>query len=177
MIKKLSSKIVYKNKWMIVREDDIEFANGVKSIYGVIEKPHFSLVAPFDGSGFYMIRQYRYPIENSYWEFPQGTNEENPNMDPKELALDELEEETGLIAKEIKHIGFLYGAYGYSSQGYNVFLANDFSKGKQKLEDGEQGLEVGHFSVAEFEKMVKKGEIQDAHTVSAYGLLRIEGVL
>lgn len=177
MIKKLSSKIVYKNRWMTVREDEVEFKNGVKSIYGVVEKPDFSLIVPFNENKFYMVRQYRYPVQNSFWEFPQGSNEEKPDIDPRELALDELEEEVGLVAKKIKHIGFLYGTYGYSSQGFNVFLASDFSEGKQQLEDGEQGLEVGHFSVKDFERMIKNREIRDAHTVSAYGLLKVQRIL
>ena len=177
MIKKLSSKVVYKNKWMKVREDGVEFENGVKGVYGVVEKPDFSLIVPFDEGKLYMVRQYRYPVQNSYWEFPQGGNEENPNIDPKRLALDELEEETGLIANKIKHLGFLHVAYGYSSQGCNIFLANDFSKGQQKLEDGEQGLEIERFSVEEFEEMIKSGEIRGASTVSAYGLLKVQQLL
>jgi 8-oxo-dGTP pyrophosphatase MutT (NUDIX family) len=177
MIKKLSSKIVYKNRWMTVKEDEVEFENGVKSIYGVVDKPDFSLVVPFEEGKFYMVKQYRYPVQNSYWEFPQGSNEENPDIDPKRLALDELEEETGLIAKKIKHLGFLHGAYGYSPQGCNIFLASDFSKGQQKLEDGEQGLEVKRFSIAEFEKMIKSGEIRGSNTVSAYGLLKVKQIL
>ena len=91
--------------------------------------------------------------------------------------MDELEEETGLIAKKIKHIGFLHGAYGYSSQGCNIFLASDFSEGQQQLEDGEQGLKVGRFSVEEFEEMINNGEIRGSNTVGAFGLLKVQRIL
>jgi hypothetical protein len=37
--KQLSSKIVYKNKWMEVREDDIIHPNGKKGIYGYTVSP------------------------------------------------------------------------------------------------------------------------------------------
>lgn len=48
MIKQLSTKTVYENKWMKVREDNVEFSNGSRGIYGVVEKPDFAMVIPFD---------------------------------------------------------------------------------------------------------------------------------
>jgi 8-oxo-dGTP pyrophosphatase MutT (NUDIX family) len=177
MIKKLTSRIVYENKWIKVREDNTELADGSKGVYGVVEKLDFALIIPFTGKHFYLVHQYRYPVEESFWEFPQGSHEQNPNIDPKELALRELQEETGLIAKKIKPIGYLYAAYGMSNQGFHIFLAEEFTEGKQQLETTEQGLKVEKFSVSDFEKMIQNGEIKDAPTVSAYGLLKIQGVL
>ncbi len=177
MIKQLSSRIVYENKWMKVREDEVEFQNGTKGIYGVIDKPDFALVVPFTGDGFYLVRPYRYTVQDSFWEFPQGSYEENPNIDPQELALNELEEETGLVAKRIEKIGHQYVAYGMSSQGFHIFLAQNFIQKKQNLEAAEEGMEMRQFSILEFEKMVQDGEICDTPTVAAYGLLRIQGIL
>lgn len=37
-IKTLSSKVVYQNPWMTVREDDIQRESGAKGIYGVVDK-------------------------------------------------------------------------------------------------------------------------------------------
>ena len=119
------------------------------------------------------MHQYRYPVQDSFWEFPQGAYEENPEIEPVELALQELQEETGLIARKMTHLGYLYEAYGFSSQGFHVFLAEDFTQGKQQLEKGEQGLQVQKFSVKDFEKMIQNGEIKDAPTVSAYALLKL----
>ncbi|HSX25330.1 MAG TPA: NUDIX hydrolase, partial [Candidatus Andersenbacteria bacterium] len=139
MIKQLSSRIVYENKWMKVREDEVEFQNGSKGIYGVVDKPDFALIVPFTGNGFYLVRPYRYTIHNSFWEFPQGAYEENPDIDPKKLAAQELEEETGLVAKKLEEIGYQYEAYGMCSQGFHIFLAQDFEQKEQKLEAAEEG--------------------------------------
>lgn len=174
MIKKLSSRLVYENKWMKVREDDVVFPDGTKGIYGVVEKPHFALIIPEEKEHFYLVRQYRYPVEAAYWEFPQGSYEEQLGVDPRELAAKELQEETGLMAKEIIKLGFLYEAYGFSNQGFYIFLARDFTSGDQELEHSEQGMEVGRFSCQEFEAMVQRGEITDAPTIAAYGLLRMQ---
>jgi 8-oxo-dGTP pyrophosphatase MutT (NUDIX family) len=121
MIKRLSSKIVYENPWMKVREDQVEFPNGHNGIYGVVEKDDFVIIIPFDGVSFYLVNQYRYPIEQETWEFPQGKHEGDPNIDIKKLAGEELQEETGLTANTIQKIGFLHEAPGYSKQGLRVF--------------------------------------------------------
>lgn len=177
MIKQLSSRIVYENKWMKVREDEVEFPNGNKGIYGVIDKPDFALIIPLANQTFYLVRPYRYPVEHAYWEFPQGSYEEDPNINPKELARNELREETGLVAKYIEKIGYQYEAYGFSSQGFHIFLARDFEQKERSLEATEEGMEVRQFSISEFEKLVKDGEVRDAPTVSAYGLLKMEKVI
>lgn len=168
---------MYENKWMKVREDDVEFPNGTKGIYGVVDKPDFVLIVPFVDHSFYLVRPYRYPVEAAFWEFPQGSYEEDPNIDPKELALNELEEETGLVAKQIEKIGHQHEAYGFSSQGFHIFLAQDFEQKERNLEATEEGMEVAKFSIGEFEKMILEGEIKDAPTISAYGLLKIKEIL
>lgn len=177
MIKQLSSKKVYENKWMKVREDEVEFQNGVKGVYGVVEKPDFALIVPFEKGSFYLVRLYRYPVKGVFWEFPQGAHEEDPDIDPAELAAKELEEETGLAANKIESIGYLCEAYGYSNQGFHIFLAQGLKRGKQKLELGEQDIVVERFTVKQFERMVGEGDIRDVSTVSAYGLLKMQKVV
>lgn len=162
---------------MKVREDEVEFPNGTKGIYGVIDKPDFALIVPLVDHSFYLVRSYRYPVEGSFWEFPQGSYEDDPNIDPKELALNESKEETGLLAKQIEKIGYQYEAYGFSSQGFHIFLARDFEQKERNLEATEEGMEVKRFSIAEFEQLVRDGEVRDAPTISAYGLLKMEKVL
>ncbi|MBI3256067.1 MAG: NUDIX hydrolase [Candidatus Andersenbacteria bacterium] len=177
MIKKIASRIVYENKWMKVREDNTELEDGSKGIYGVVEKPDFALIIPLIDNHVFLVHQYRYPAEASFWEFPQGSHQENPDIDPTKLALEELKEETGLVAKKIKKIGHLYTAYGMTNQGFHIFLAQELEQGKQQLETTEQGLKVEKFSMSDFEKMIQKGEIKDGPTVSAYGLLKIQGIV
>src|SRR5437588_3843897 len=70
-IRTTASKIVYGNRWMRVREDQIERANGTPGIYGVSEKLDYSLIIPRDDQGVFLVEQYRYPVQARYWEFPQ----------------------------------------------------------------------------------------------------------
>lgn len=172
-IKRVASRVVYENKWMVVREDAIERRDGAAGIFGVVDKPDFALIIPFDGEGFYVVEQYRYPVEGSYIEFPQGSWEGSPDADPTELARGELAEETGLRAGSITHLGHLYEAYGYSTQGFHVFLATDLAPGKQELSTEEAGLQVTYLSVEDFRGAVVSGRIKDAPTLAALTLLQL----
>ncbi|MDP9417708.1 MAG: ADP-ribose pyrophosphatase, partial [Actinomycetota bacterium] len=56
-MERLSTRIVYRNAWMTVREDAVRRADGAEGIYGVVEKPDFALVLPRDAGGFWMVEQ------------------------------------------------------------------------------------------------------------------------
>lgn len=57
------------------------------------------------------------------------------------------------------------------------FLAEDFEKGEQDLEDSEQDMESAFFTISEFEEMITYGEITDAPSISAYGLLKAQRII
>ncbi|MEO6799555.1 MAG: hypothetical protein ABI178_06435 [Rhodanobacter sp.] len=57
---------------MTVTEDKIRRPDGSDGIFGVVHKPDFLLIIPFDGNCFHMVQQYRYPVAWRFWEFPQG---------------------------------------------------------------------------------------------------------
>lgn len=177
MIKHISSKVVYQNNWMKVREDQVTFENGSPGIYGVVEKPDFVLIIPYQDNKLHLVRQFRYPVQGSYWEFPQGSYESDPNIDVPDLVRRELKEETGLTAATFQQLGHLFEAYGFSNQGFYIFLATDLTQGETALEISEVGMEQLDVTFAEFETMVQKGEIKDAPTIAAYSLLNISGAL
>ena len=172
----LSSKTVYRNPWLSLREDTIRRADGGEGLYGVIEKPDFAVIAALQKEQLYLVEQYRYPVEARYWEFPQGSWEYRA-IDPISLAKAELLEETGLSAGSMSHAGHLYLAYGYSAQSYDIFLASDLEQKEKRLDPEEQGLITRPFAVSVVESMILDGTIKDATTVAAFGLLRMKGLL
>src|ERR1700712_17154 len=96
-IETTASRIVYRNRWMSVREDSILRANGQAGIYGVVEKTDFATIAALQDGQLWLVEQYRYPVGQRFWEFPQGSWE-GQDVDPLILARAELREETGMVA-------------------------------------------------------------------------------
>jgi ADP-ribose pyrophosphatase len=176
-IKQLTSKLVYQNKWMKVLEDTIKRPSGRHGVYGVVEKPDFAVIAAIEEGHIHLVQQYRYPVKARYWEMPQGTWEREGEIDPLELAMGELQEETGLKAGNMLHVAHQYLAYGFCNQGYHVYLATDLIKAKNKLDPEEEDLITKKFTLDEFENMILRGDIKDATTVNAYGLLKLKGLL
>jgi ADP-ribose pyrophosphatase len=176
-MKTLSSRHVYRNQWMALREDTIRRADGSEGIYGVVTKPPFSLIIPRQDGHFYLVEQYRYPVQGRFWEFPQGTWEEHPDATPEMIAAGELKEETGLIAGRMTHLGDLWMAYGFMNQPMHVFLAEELTQGEASLGPEEGDLVCRRFPVAAFATLVADGRIMDVATLSAYALLKIKGVL
>ena len=65
-IRQLSSRVVYRNTWMTVREDEIERDNGARGIYGVVEKYDSAIILAIDGDQVYLVEQYRYPLGSDF---------------------------------------------------------------------------------------------------------------
>ncbi|QUH04678.1 NUDIX hydrolase [Saccharopolyspora erythraea] len=166
-----NSREVYANAWMTVREDSVRRGDGSAGIYGVIDKPDYSLVIAVDGDRVHLVEQFRYPLGMRRWEFPQGTAPDRAELDPTELAARELREETGLRAAQLLELGVLDVAAGMSSQRGRVFLATGISEGEHEREPEEQDMHSAWFPRAEFERMITSGEVTDAQSIAAYSLL------
>lgn len=169
----LSSRQVYANRWMTVREDAVRRADGTDGLYGVIDKPTYALVIPCDGDRLHLVEQFRYPVGRRRWEFPAGTAPDRAEVDTAELAARELQEETGLVAGRMELLGHLDVAPGMSSQLGTVWLATELAAGSAQREHTEQDMRAAWFPIAEFDAMIRRGEVTDAQSLAAYLLLRL----
>ncbi|MET0135486.1 MAG: NUDIX hydrolase [Kibdelosporangium sp.] len=167
----IDTRQVYINPWMVVREDNIRRQDGSLGIYAVVDKPNFALIVPLEDDRLHMVEQFRYPLGLRRWEFPQGTAPGLAHTDPRELAARELREETGFRAGRMTELGTLDVAPGISSQRGKVFLATELTAGEHEREIEEQDMRTAWFSRAEFEAMVRRGEITDSISLAAYSLL------
>lgn len=176
-IETLKSTVVYENKWMTVHEDKVRRPSGAEGIYGVVKKADFVVILPIQDGYIHLVEQYRYPVKKRYWELPQGSWEEKTDVDHKELAAGELREETGLVSKQMDYLGHQYLAYGYSTQGYHIYVATELAFTSPDLDQEEEGLVTKKFTVAEFEQMILSGTVKDATSVNAYGLAKLKGLV
>jgi 8-oxo-dGTP pyrophosphatase MutT (NUDIX family) len=176
VIERVSSRVVYQNAWMTVREDGIVRADGAAGVYGVIDKPQSALIVPLEDDGFWLVEQYRYTVGGRYWEFPQGTLPDRAEGDPADTARHELSQETGLRAERMVPLGRFFHAYGMSSQACNAFLATGLSPDPQAAAPDPEELDLvaKWFPRAELEAMLRDGRVADLATIAAYGLLMLE---
>ncbi len=173
----IESRIVYENRWMKVKEDQIRRRDGTTGIYGFVDKPDFAVIVPFDHGRLHLVQQFRYPTGQRQWEFPQGSWEEDPDANPENLARGELAEETGLTANRMEQIGQLFPLYGTATQSYRVYFATGLSQGPSRLSLEEQDLVSASFSVEEVESMILSGELRDAATVAALSIAKLRGLI
>ena len=171
-IRTLSTREIYRNPWLRLREDQIERSNGTRGVYGVVEKDDCAIIIPLEGKTVYLIEQYRYTIQQRALELPQG-GWETADIDPAELARGELREETGLTAASMTFLGTLWVAYGFLRQKMHVFLATGLSAGATDRDPEEHDLVLRTATIADFETMLLDGVIRDDCTIAAWGLYRL----
>ncbi len=165
----LSSREVYCNRWMRVREDEILRSNGQKGIYGVVEKHDGAIILPIEDGRVWLVEQHRYTIGERVLELPQGTWE-RAIENPEELARGELQEELGMKAAQMIQLGTMWIAYGFTRQREHVFLASGLTPTEKNPDAEEHDLVVHSVSIAEFERMMLDGTIRDECTLAAWGL-------
>jgi ADP-ribose pyrophosphatase len=171
-IRTLSSREVYRNRWMRVREDQIERSNGAHGIYGVVDKDPCAVIIPLDGDSLYLVEQFRYTVQHQCIEFPQG-GWEQANVDIEELARGELREETGFTARTIVYLGPMYVAYGFANQVQHAFLATGLQPGATDFDPEEHDLRLHRITIQRFEQMLLAGDIRDCCTLAAWGLYKV----
>ena len=173
-IETLSTRTVYENPWVRVREDAIRRADGSEGVHAVVEKRDAAVVVPWDGARLHLVGQVKHPIGRFCWEFPQGAIDQGEEPDPEETARAELAQETGLRAGTLRHLGRVAFAPGISAQYYDAWLATDLTAGEADPDAEEVGLETRAVTVDEFRAMVGDGEIVDNSTLASWALLGLQ---
>jgi len=166
--RKISAQVVHKNPWWQVRADQVICPDGRRGVYYVADLRHFVSVFPLanDGKSLYLIRQWRYPIDQNSWESSQGTI--NRAEMPLAAAKRELREETGFTAKKWNKIGFSYLANGFANQAFYIYVARDLTPGVRRLESTEQDMIMKKFSFQQIDHMISQGIILDAPTIVSF---------
>jgi len=167
--KTLSSKIVYKNPWISVRHDRIAYPGGRKGIYGVVQKgPGVAVVAVNDAGRIYLVKQYRYTLDDVFYELPAGAIHQGESS--LASAKRELWEEIGLKAVKWKRLGNFYTALGHENAEIIVYLAEGVKHPKASnlnQQHDETILKTAELSPAELKKMIRGNKINCGITLAA----------
>ena len=172
--KTLDSKLIYKNPWIKVREDQVICPDGSPGIYGVVDtRIATGVVALTDDMQVYLVGQYRYPTDVYSWEIPEGGAENDESA--LETAKRELKEEAGVIATSWEPLGGeLHLSNCISSERGYVFLARGLEECGNSP-DHTEVLKVKKVPFSDALLMVERGEITDC--ISMVALLLASRVL
>lgn len=161
--KTMKSDKVYEGKILNLRVDTVEMPDKKYSKREIIEHPGgVAIVAITSEESVVLVKQYRKAVEGFLLEIPAGKLE--LNEEPRETAIRELKEETGLESDKLTYISEFYTSPGYTDEKIHLFLAEDLKKVEYTPEDGEF-IEIVEISIQELTKMVRIGEITDSKTI------------
>ena len=164
-----STKIVYENPWIKVREDTIIRKNGQLGIYGYLDVRESVCVVAVNKDGeICLVESYRHPFKQWFWELPGGGGDGEETIAASKR---ELEEETGISAQEWVTLGKARVCNGLSTEYQLNVLATDLEY--DNFEQKEDETRARKFvSLAELDDMIKRGEFEDNQSIAALYMYR-----
>ena len=163
--KRLSTRPIYQNRWLSLREDLVELPNGRTTIYGVVSCGECVGVLPFlDPDTVLLVQQYRYVAGRPTWEMPTGGVHTGESVE--EAAQRELVEEVGHRAGRLTHVTTYHTSKSVMDETAHLFLGEDLVN-LAMAPDETEFIEVCPFPFREVERMVLSGEIVDSMTIIA----------
>jgi len=161
----LSTRPVYVNPWIRVREDIAELPNGRRTLYGVIETRPAVGVLPFvDDGTVVLVGQYRYVARGFHWEIPTGAMMAGECL--TDTAQRELAEEAGYRAGRLEKLCTFDTSKSVLDETAHLYVATALTPVRHEPDETEF-IEVRTFAFDEVLAMVLRSEIVDAMTVVA----------
>lgn len=161
----LSTRPIYSNPWLSLREDLVELPDGRTTIYGVVSCGECVGVLPFlDPDTVLLVRQYRYVARRVTWEMPTGGV--HPAESIEEAAQRELAEEIGYRAGRLVRVSTYHTSKSVMDETAHLFLGEEMVR-VELPPDETEFIEVRPFPFEEALRMVLSGEIVDSMTIIA----------
>ena len=167
----VGAKTVFRGRILRVEVLDIETEAGVRSVREIVRHPGaVAILGETPDGRFVLVRQFRKAIEQTLLEAVAGTLE--PGEEPDRAAARELREETGYEAAELRKLGVICLAPGYSDERLHVYYARLAPGPAAQSPDEDEVMERVYLTREEMEASIRAGEIGDAKTLAAWMLLR-----
>lgn len=177
----VASETVHRGRYLSVRLDTIERADGSTGTRDVVGHPGAVAVLALDDDGrLLLVRQWRVPAGRAMLEIPAGTLDVRDGIteDPDVAARRELEEETGHRADRWRRLASFWTAPGFATELMHLYLATGIAGAAaddRLAPDEDERLELRHVTPGEALGLVETGEIADAKTI--LGVLWLDRLL
>jgi ADP-ribose pyrophosphatase len=164
----LSSTYPWAGRYIRVRADEIERADGHRTTREIVEHPGAVAVLAWDGELLAMVRQWRHATGQALLEIPAGTLEAGEQ--PAATARRELAEEVGLAAESWVEGPRFFTAPGFCTELMHLYLATRLTDAIAEADADEQ-LEPSWLSLPDALAAVDDGRIADAKSIVGIGWL------
>jgi 8-oxo-dGTP pyrophosphatase MutT (NUDIX family) len=163
----VSTRAIYANPWIEVRENQVLQPDGKPGIYGVVSFRNAAIgVVPIDAEGrVTLVGQHRFPLDYYSWEIPEGGSRIDEDS-PEATARRELSEETGIQAQRLDYLGCFALSNSVTDEVAHLFLARELTPGESHPE-GTEVLQVRTIPFAEACRLAEEGELTESLTVIA----------
>ncbi len=165
---------VFEGRIFTVNVESITLPKGERLDAEIIRHPGSAVLIPLTADGaVVLVRQYRPAIGKFAWELPAGSLK--PGEDPDAAASRECQEEIGLVAATIRHLGAFFPTPGYCDEEMHFYLATGLRQPTPDdpvvHQDEDEDIESKAFSLDEIRRMIVEGAIIDLKTIAGVALL------
>lgn len=168
--KTLTSTVILDYPRMQLVEDTVELPNGKTASYvrhAPAKARSVAVIAINERQEILLQKEYSYPPDSIMWQLPGGGAGEQEDI--VVAANRELSEESGLMARFSKVLGWFYINSRRSDEKQYVVLCKDLQS-KTAQSDDEEFIETHWVAVAELRSMITKGEFQNMPLLAALNL-------
>jgi 8-oxo-dGTP pyrophosphatase MutT (NUDIX family) len=167
----LQHERVYDGRVFDVDRDRVRMPNGREVTVDVVRHSPSVVIIPVPEPGHViLIRQFRYALRRSLWEFPAGSMDAGET--PEAAARRECHEEIGLVPDTLVRLAAFYPTPGYCDEEMVFFRVSGLNAtDEQAAVDEDEDIEPRTFPLREAREMVRRGEIVDMKTVVGLSLI------
>lgn len=164
--KRLDRELIYKGSIIDYYKDTIQVPNGNIVKWDFIDHKGAAAIVPVTKDGkILMVSQYRNALDRYTLEIPAGGL--NGTDEPtRAAAMRELEEETGYRTEDAEFLISIRTTVAFCNEKIDIYVAKNLIPSRQNL-DEDEFIHVAAYEIAELEKMIYDGTIQDSKTISA----------
>ena len=159
----LGSRRIYDGKVVSLRVDTLRGSDGKRHDVEVVEHAQavVVIVRPQPGE-MLLVRQYRHPLAREHWEVVAGGMD--PGESPEDAAARELREETGYVAHRVTRLWSAFSAPGFCDELLHFCVVDGYDIGEPQRDEGEDGMQLGIFSIEELWHKIRADELADSKT-------------
>jgi len=158
------SETIYDGRILRVERWQVTLPSGNTAPREIVVHNGAAAVVPvFEDGTTLLVRQHRVSVDRVTLEIPAGKLD-HKGEDPRECAVRELREETGLCAGRMTELTSLLTTPGFCTEKIGIYLAQDLSQGEMDL-DEDEFLGLVRMPLEEACAMVMRGEIRDSKTI------------